>query len=85
MTGSILMAYMLPLCHFIYDFEVFPANPPRFVPEIYPFLGLNSPLEFYQNRLSQYQHIMCTKYALLRILPWDFPPYSTLVKGNFSE
>jgi hypothetical protein len=40
------MAYMLPLCHFIYDFEVFPANPPRFVPEIYPFLGFNSPLEF---------------------------------------
>jgi hypothetical protein len=59
---------------FISDFEVFPAKPPRFVPEIYPFVGFNFPLEFLPKPAisitTQYVHTMCSlKNPLLRFLP----------------
>jgi hypothetical protein len=83
MAGSILMAYMLPLCHFIGDFEVFPANPPRFVPEIYPLLGFNSPLEFLPKPAipipTYYVHTICSLENPLL----EFSSLQHLGKGKF--
>jgi len=46
MTGSILIAYMLPLYHFSVVMRFFQSSRLGFVAKIYPFLGFESLIEY---------------------------------------
>lgn len=45
MAGSMLIAYILPLCHLSMTLRYFRTKSPRFVAGIYPLVGFKSPLE----------------------------------------
>lgn len=68
---------------FFNDFEVFPTKPPRFVPEIYPFLGFNSPLEYLpKSAILITTHCVHTKCSLKNPL-LGFSPLQHFSKGKF--
>lgn len=47
MTGSMLIAYMLPLCHLTVALGFSQSNHLGFDAKIYPFLGFDRPIESY--------------------------------------
>jgi hypothetical protein len=63
MTGSMSIYLHAPSLSFNFDFEVFPAKPPRFVAGIYPLLGFDPLIEFctkisYLNANTAYAYAM---------------------------
>jgi len=67
MAGSMLIAYILPLCHLSMALRYSRTNSPRFVAGIYPLIGFKSPLELFKDPAISKSITMRTRYASSKI------------------
>ena len=77
MTGSILIAYMLPLCHLTLTLRFSQSSPPGLLAKIYPLLGFDPLLEYELDQVTSMPTYDVNIVCSLEILPWDLFPYST--------
>jgi hypothetical protein len=63
MAGSMLIAYILPLCHLSMALRYSRTNSPRFVAGIYPLIGFKSPLELFKDPAISKSITMRTRYT----------------------
>jgi hypothetical protein len=74
MTGSIHIAYMLPLYHLAVAMRFFQSSPLGLLTKIYPFIGFESLIEYVLEKtisiLAHYVHVMSfPENPLVRFCP----------------